>query len=157
MAIHRGVRMIIGKAVHTVNKDGRLSIPSKMRDVIKKKYDADDLYLVLMDRNFIGLYPSVEFEKLTTRLLSNPEGGNLQELLEIERMASDAEPCRLDSSGRIVIPPLMREAAGIGVDSEVMVVGAMTHIEIWEKVFWNYNRRQAGSVVGKFKAFAAQS
>ena len=46
--------MFVGKALHSVNKDGRVSVPSKMRDVIKKKYDPEDLYLIFMPGNISG-------------------------------------------------------------------------------------------------------
>lgn len=141
--------MFVGKAEHTVNKDGRVSIPSKMRDVIKKKYDPEDLYLVLMQGNIICIYPSVEFEKLTAALLDNPERTSLQERMQIERLCAEAEPCKLDGSGRIIIPPLMRETAGI--DQEVLVVGAMTHIEIWEKRLWYFSHGQAQAGLERLK------
>ncbi len=147
--------MFVGKAEHTVNKDGRVSIPSKMRDVVKKKYDAEDLYLVLMTGNIVCLYPGQEFEKLTTALLANPTGTLLQEIMDIERICADAEPCKLDGSGRVIIPPLMREAAGI--EQNVLVVGAMTHIEIWDKKFWYHNRGgQIRTGTEKLRTWAAQ-
>jgi MraZ protein len=143
--------MFVGKAKHTVNKDGRVSIPSKMRDVIKKKYDSDDLYLTLIG-NIICLYPEKEFEKLTERL-DNPQGSPLSDILEMERVCADAELCKLDGSGRIVIPPLMREEAH--VDQEVLVVGARSHIEIWDPNRWEWNRNQARSGLDRLKAWPA--
>ncbi|MFC1718879.1 division/cell wall cluster transcriptional repressor MraZ [Candidatus Poribacteria bacterium] len=147
--------MFVGKAEHTANKDGRVSIPSKMRDVIKKKYDAEDLYLVLIQGNIVCLYPGQEFEKLTEALLANPAGANLQSVMDIERFCADAEPCKLDGSGRIVITPSMRQSAGI--DQDVMVVGAMTHIEIWDPKRWAWSREQARSGVENIRTFPVQA
>jgi MraZ protein len=146
--------MFVGKAKHTVNKDGRVSIPSKMRDVIKKKYDPEDLYLILMPGDTICLFPGEEFEDLTKRL-DNPQGASLDEIMDLERICADAEPCKLDGSGRIVIPPLMRQDAGI--DQEVLVVGARKHIEIWDPKRWEWNRSQSRSGLEKLKAWPAQS
>jgi len=148
--------MFVGKAEHTVNKDGRVSIPSKMRDVIKKKYDADDLYLVLIPGdNFICLYPGDEFEKFTARM-DNPQGASfLSDVMEMERICAEAEPCKLDGSGRIVIPPDMRQEAEI--DQEVMVVGARTHIEIWNPNYWKYTRSRGRSRLEKLRAWPAQA
>ena len=145
--------MFVGKALHTVNKDGRMSIPSKMRDAIKKKYDADDLYLILMPGNVICLYPGQEFEELTARL-DNPDGAPLSEIMEMERVCADAEPCKLDGSGRIVIPPTMRQDAAIG--QEVLVIGARSHIEIWNPDHWNWSRSQSRSGLERLKAWPAQ-
>ncbi len=146
--------MFVGKALHSVNKDGRVSIPSKMRDVIKKKYDPEDLYLILMPGNIICLYPGDEFEGLTARL-DNPQGASLSEIMEMERVCADAEPCKLDGSGRIIISPTMRQDAEI--DQEAMVVGARSHIEIWNPEHWNWQRRQSRSGIERLKAWPAQT
>ncbi|MBD3182631.1 division/cell wall cluster transcriptional repressor MraZ [Candidatus Poribacteria bacterium] len=142
--------MFTGKAKHTVNKDGRLSIPSKMRDVIKKKYDPDDLFLILMPGNVVCLYPGREFETLTHRF-ENPQGASIADIMAIERICAEAEPCKLDGSGRIVIPPILIEAGGLG--SEVLVVGARSHIEIWNEEHWNWNQSRNRSVLEGFKAW----
>ena len=146
--------MFVGKAEHTVNKDGRVSIPSKMRDVIKKKYDTDDLYLILMPGSLICLYPGDEFEKLAARL-DNPQGAPLSDIMEMERVCADAEPCKLDGSGRIVIPPIMRQEAEI--DQEVLVVGARSHIEIWNPKRWDWNRGLNRSGLDRLRTWPAQT
>ena len=146
--------MFVGKAKHSVNKDGRVSIPSKMRDVIKKKYDPEDLYLILMPGNFICLYPGEEFEGLTARL-GNPQGAPLSEIMEMERVCADAEPCKLDGSGRIIISPAMRQDTEI--DQEAMVVGARSHIEIWNPAHWDWQRKQSRSGIERLRTWPAQT
>ena len=144
--------MFVGKAEHTINRDGRVSIPSKMRDVIKGKYEAEDLYLILMPGNVICLYPGVEFEKLIGRL-DNANGAPLAELMEMERVCADAEICKIDGSGRIILPPPMRDEAGI--DQEVIVVGVRTHIEVWNPERWKWNREQSRSGLEQLRAWPA--
>ena len=152
----RGGRILFtGKAKHTINKDGRVSIPSKMRDVIKKKYDPNDLYLILVPGDIVCLYPGEKFEELARGWLANPEGPNLEDIMEIERLCADAELCRLDGSGRIVIPQDMREAAGI--NNEVLVAGTLDHIEIWNPEYWTRDRRRARAGLDRYKTFPVQS
>lgn len=43
--------------------------------------------------------------------------------------ASDVE---MDSAGRVLISPELREAAGMPLDAKVMLVGMGSHFEIWE-------------------------
>jgi MraZ protein len=38
----------------------------------------------------------------------------------------------MDASNRVLIPPELREAAGISLDGKVMLCGAGSHFEIWE-------------------------
>ena len=146
--------MFVGQARHTVNKDGRISIPSKMRDVINKKYDANDLYLVLMPRNIVCLYPAEGFEDLTARM-SDPQGSTLDQILEMDRICAFAEPCKLDGSGRIVLPTEMRQDAGI--DQVALVVGAKSHIEIWDPERWKWSREQARSGSDNIRTWPVQA
>jgi MraZ protein len=48
---------------------------------------------------------------------------------------SSAEECEFDNQGRILIPPLLRERAGIG--QEVLLAGLLTSFEIWNKSAWD--------------------
>ena len=58
--------------------------------------------------------------------------------------AADATP---DRQGRVVIPPRLREYAGI--DSEVVVTGLNTYIEVWGTDAWSEEReRVEGDDVG---------
>ncbi len=135
--------MFVGKVLHTVNRDGRVSIPSKMRDIIKKKYNSDELYLMLMPEKFICLFPSEEFEKLASRL-DNPQITSLSRIMDNERyLCADAELCTIDSSGRIFLPPEMKESAEIG--SEVMFIGARSHIELWNPNLLKWKKNQQNS------------
>jgi len=145
------IKIFVGKAEHTINKDGRLSIPSKMRDIISKQYDPEDLYLFLLPGDTICLYPGEEFAELIESL-ENPSGDALSSALDIDRICADAEPCKLDGSGRIVIPPKMREDAKIGQD--VLIVGVKNHIEIWDPVHWDWSRRQIRSGIERLRKWA---
>jgi MraZ protein len=125
-----------------------------MRDVIKKKYDPEDLYLILMPGNIICLFPGEVFEEFMASM-DNPQGASVSDIMEMERVCADAEPCKLDGSGRIIIPPIMRQDAGI--DQEVLVVGARKHIEIWNPDRWSWSRNQSRSGLEKLKAWPTQS
>jgi MraZ protein len=135
--------MFVGKSKHTVTKDGRVSIPSKMREIMTEKYGTDELYVVLMQGNIICLYPDKEFEKLAERL-ENPQGVPLNQFMQTERdICSNAENCKIDGSGRILIPPDMKASAKI--DQEVMIVGARSRIELWNPEIWTWNQTHRGS------------
>ncbi len=139
--------MFVGKTLHTVNKDGRVSIPSKMREIIKKKYNSDELYLMLMPEKFICLFPGEEFEKLASRL-DNTQTTSLSRIMDTERdLCSAAELCTIDGSGRIVLPPEMRELAQI--NSEVLFVGARSHIELWnpDRLKWKQDQQNSDRIM----------
>lgn len=122
--------LFAGKAEHTVDRDGRVSIPSKMRDVIRWKYDTDNLYLFALPGGFIALYPGEELSVLIKQVVRSERAYTLDEILEIKRVMANAEHCKIDGSGRVLIPSAVRELAHISQD--VMILGAEDHIEIWD-------------------------
>jgi len=48
---------------------------------------------------------------------------------------SSAAECSLDNQGRILIPQPLRKYAGL--EKEVILLGALKKIEIWDKKRWN--------------------
>ena len=141
--------MFTGRFERSVNKDGRVSIPSKMRETIGEEYDLDKLYLFLIPGVTIGLFPAEEFKKLTAAWFSDPEGATLRETMALQRRAGSAEECKVDGSGRIVISPLMRGEAGIR--HEALMVGAATHVEIWDPQRYEWQTEQDLFGFEKFK------
>ncbi len=55
-------------------------------------------------------------------------------------MIGHAADLELDSSGRILIPPGLREYAGLA--RAAMLVGQGNRFELWEEVLWNESREQ---------------
>ena len=139
--------MFVGKSTHTLGKDGRISIPSKMRDIFINKFGSDELYMVVMPtlHDVLCLFPATEFEKLAGKL-DEESAESLDDVMENMQRAADmcssAENCKIDGSGRILIPTEMKEAAQI--DQEVLVIGARNHIQLWNPDIWNYNRKLRG-------------
>ena len=56
------------------------------------------------------------------------------------RFLSSAELCEFDNQGRILIPPMLREDAGM--DQEVVLAGVLTNFEIWDKAAWDRQSEQ---------------
>ncbi len=51
------------------------------------------------------------------------------------RVIASALECEIDKQGRVLIPASHREDAGI--QSEVVIVGQLDKMEIWDKAEWN--------------------
>lgn len=140
--------MFVGQSKHTITKDGRLSLPSKMREVISKKYQSEEVYFVLIQGNILCVYPEEEFEKALDRVAI--QDASLSEMAQFERNScANAESSKIDSSGRIVIPQDMKELAKI--DQDVLIIGARTHIELWSPARWEaYQENRPTDVIRKW-------
>ena len=122
-----------GKSLHTINETGRVSIPSKFRDILKSKYNDELLILVSLGSHIVA-YPAYEWSKLEDAWEKEPpKDPNVKKL--IKYLYSTAEDCTIDKQGRIHIPNGLREKTGL--NSECVIVGVRNKIEIWPKDRWD--------------------
>jgi MraZ protein len=81
-----------------------------------------------------ALHPTDEWTKLTAQVDALPFTD--RRTRELRRLLyGSAYEVRLDRQGRFVLPPKLRELAGIG--TEVVLVGAGNRIELWSPERWN--------------------
>ena len=124
--------MFIGQSLQSIDSKGRLSIPSKFREILNSKYGGK-LILTYLEP-YIVAYPAEEWMGIEERIghLSTMQ----KEIVDIIRIIySNASECSLDNQGRILIPPTLREFAGLQKD--VAVLGIRNKIEIWSKDKWD--------------------
>jgi MraZ protein len=130
--------MFRGRYKHTIDPKGRISIPSKFRDVLKEKYD-DRLVITNFDHCLIA-FPYEEWSLLEQK------AGSFS-LLRKETSAffrffySSAIDCVIDKQGRLLIPQTLREYANFRKD--VVLVGEGKWIEIFAKERWEEEARRA--------------
>lgn len=126
--------MFRGQFTHSVDVKGRISLPARFREVLMS---AGDPRLVLTPALFdpcLHLYPMRVWEEFEQRVT---------ELPSLERHAvrfrrlyvSAAVECELDGSGRVLIPPHLRERAGLD-DKDAVWAGMGRILELWSKSNW---------------------
>lgn len=123
--------MFRGRYEHGIDNKGRLSIPSKFREILASNYDER-----LIITNFDGClwaYPVAEWQKLEEKVNSRPQFDETVRLFQ-RVFISAAVETQIDSSGRILIPPTLRAYAGITKD--VILLGVTNRIEIWSREKW---------------------
>lgn len=121
-----------GRSVHRLDAKGRLRIPAKFREVLQNHYT--DALIVAQLGDCLVAYPPERWDEIESKALSlsevQPEHRSF-----LRRFVSSAEECEFDNQGRILIPPLLREDAGL--DQEVVLAGVLTNFEIWDKSVWD--------------------
>ena len=123
--------MFRGRYEHTIDAKGRISIPSKFREVLGKKYD-DRLVITNFDHCLVA-FPYEEWSFLEQKV------GTFS-LMKKETSAffrffySSAMDCDIDKQGRLLIPQTLRDYAGLQKD--VVLVGEGKRIEIFAKERW---------------------
>lgn len=123
---------------YSVDAKGRLNIPSKFRKALKP--EADETFFVSMGKEgCLTLYPLYEWTNLERRLDSMPNGEQKRDLIRYYSMNS--QEASLDRQGRLMIPGEFLKS--VGIDREVIVVGAMRTIEIWSPEKFEARRKLA--------------
>lgn len=126
--------LLVGTYDHRMDSKGRLVLPSRFRDEL-----GDRLVATVGIDSCVSIYglPGWRsfFEKLSA--LSSARAGcrDVKRLL----MASAVE-IDVDSMGRVLIPPFLREHASL--NREISVIGVGDHVEIWDKELWEARRLQ---------------
>lgn len=125
-----------GSFVHTIDSKGRLSIPSRFRQLLKEAYAADSLVLTHHD-GCLRAFPLAVWEKMEDRnrekleLLPFAEPAAIRTIRLLNALAQE---CEVDRLGRILVSRNLREAGDLKQD--VVIVGMTTYFEIWARERW---------------------
>lgn len=120
---------LTGSYAHTLDAKGRLTIPVQFRSEL-----GNGLYVTIGYDPCLLVYPRQEFEALGKKLSLLPSTNSAVRAYT-RLLLGKAFSCNLDSMGRILVPPLLRDDACIS--QEAMVVGQNTIIEVWNPDNWN--------------------
>ena len=124
--------MFRGSSYHTLDAKGRLIIPARFREVIKA--DGHDSVMVSRMDSCLLAYPFEEWQQLETKIMSQVDKSeNMRRFRRV--FIGGAHECNCDKQDRILIPPTLREYAGL--DKEIVLVGVLDHFEIWSREGWD--------------------
>ena len=120
--------MFLGTHTPRLDEKGRLFLPAKFRDEL-----AEGLVLTRGQERCLYVWPTSEFARMTEQLRQAPVTNKAARdyLRMLFAGASDETP---DKQGRVTIPQMLRDYAGL--DKDCVVIGAMNRVEIWDAEAW---------------------
>lgn len=122
------MEQFMGTYTPRLDEKGRLILPAKFRDRL-----AEGLVVAQGQDKCLDVFPVDVFQEETERVrrkgMASRSGRE-----QIRILFATAEQTRPDKQGRIAIPPVLRDYAAISRD--VVVIGAMDRVEIWEPSRW---------------------
>ena len=120
--------MFFGTYTPKLDEKGRLFLPAKFRDQL-----TEGLVVTRGQEFCLTVWPMDDFMELTRKAQEAPV--TVKGARDYTRFlfagASEEKP---DKQGRITITPMLREYASL--DRDVVVIGVMNRIEIWDPARW---------------------
>ena len=143
--------MYFGNYNHTIDAKGRTSLPARLREQLAA---AGEPRIVLMQyphwRAVMAL-PQSLWNELTKKVMeSSPTDVRWQRT--VLKFVSTAHEVDLDPHGRVLVPPSLREWAGLAKDVTWVGMGRVIHL--WDKGAWEQHMAadvEADQVVDLFK------
>lgn len=120
--------MFMGEYNHTVDTKGRLIVPSKFREQL-----GDEFVVTKGLDGCLFVYSKSEWENIEEKFRNVPL--TTKDARKFARFFfAGAASCEVDKQGRILLPVVLREYAGI--EKDVVSVGVFNRVEIWDKDKW---------------------
>ncbi len=130
--------MFRGQFEHTMDAKGRISLPSRFREVLTELSSSpENAERVILTRTFqkcLVLYPLEQWMNFEEKVRQLPQFDPRVQQLKRVYIAGAIE-CSLDSHGRVLVPQSMREFAGF--DRELVWIGQLDTMELWSKGRWD--------------------
>jgi MraZ protein len=133
--------MFRGVTQLSLDSKGRLAVPARHREALMTRSGGNLVMTADFDKCLL-IYPLPDWEPIQQKLMSlssfNPRIRDLQ-----RQFIGYAEDIHLDAAGRLLVPPALREFAGL--DKRVVLVGQGNKFELWDSEKWDAARaRGAG-------------
>lgn len=132
--VFRGVQHI------NIDAKGRMAMPTKHRDALNLT-DAGQLIATIdINSRCLLIYPLATWEEIEKKIQALPSMKKSTRRLQ-RLMLGYATEIDMDSNGRILLSPSLREYAGL--DKKVVLVGQGNKFELWGDVQWVAETEQA--------------
>jgi len=129
--------MFRGRFDHTIDDKGRVSLPVKFREILRK---FNDTIVITTFDGCLYVYPYDEWIKFEEKVYDLPSGS--REMRNLQRgLLAQATECTVDKQGRILVPNNLRTVAHL--EKDVVIAGRIKHFEIWDKELFAQTIEQA--------------
>jgi MraZ protein len=130
------------RGVQHINMDakGRLAMPARQREPLLSECAGKVVVTIDTQSACLAIYPLPEWERIERDIQNlpalKPAVKRFQRL-----MLGYATDLELDSNGRMLLPPPLREYARL--DKKLVLVGQGNKLELWSESLWVAEREQA--------------
>ena len=127
--------MFIGEYNHNLDTKGRMAVPAKFRNMLKK-----GAVVTKGIDNCLFLYPKEKWQEMAQKFAELPISQSKARAFARHMLAGAVE-VEFDNQGRITIPEYLRNFAGL--KKKTIVAGLYDRLEIWDEDTWNKYKKGA--------------
>ncbi len=114
---------------HAFDAKGRITVPAEWRQPVFES----SLFVLPSTEPCVRVYPGSWMGELQEKLKALKDGDPVRR--KVQDLASMAQSTTWDQQGRIMVKEKLRQRAGL--KKEAVLVGLLTHFEIWDKSVWD--------------------
>jgi MraZ protein len=112
---------------------GRMAIPTRIRDQLAASCGGRLVVTAHTEDRCLLVYPEPEWLMLVPQIEALPSFNKVSQRVK-RILIGYASTLEIDSNGRVLVPPTLREYAGI--DKKMMLVGQGKKLELWSEESW---------------------
>ena len=112
---------------------GRMAMPSRYRERLLENCEGQLVATVDPDGCLL-VYPLPEWEVIESKLVKLPSFNKRAKSIQ-RLLIGHATECDMDGQGRILLPTLLRDYAGL--TKKIVMIGQGKKFEIWDEEVWN--------------------
>jgi MraZ protein len=129
------------RGVNNINLDakGRLAVPVRYRERLLQHCGGEMVITIDTDEKCLLIYPQPAWEDIERKVEALPSFNVASRRVQ-RLLIGHATDVQIDGSGRLLLPPPLREYAEL--DKKVVLLGQGAKLELWDEEEW-LSRRDA--------------
>lgn len=117
--------MFTGRYERRLDPKGRLTLPATWKAAFEPR-----CYLTSGEQGCVDVLTPKEFEEVAKRMKAKVDDGEM-DVEDFRLVMQSTYEADVDRQGRVNVDRELREYAGLGLDSAVVVAGSFDKVEIW--------------------------
>lgn len=127
------------RGINAVNIDakGRLAMPTRYRERLQQDAKGQLVVTIDTEEHCLLLYTLPAWEEIEAKLAKLPSFNAAARRIQ-RLLIGHATESEMDGQGRILVPPLLREYAGL--EKKTILLGQGNKFELWDEESWQGHR-----------------